>query len=159
SGPSTGITAKPTQKRLEPPKRSGGILRGISMALAILVEHLQANPTVLLHNEPISFATDDDLPGKIQTAMDAFNAGTVVTKAGGALVWYPNKPNQTFEFFPEEQAIRARQFPHSVSLAGYHICASGRQYWYYGKVVGWVKGKRTCWEARLFHHDKKFVHD
>jgi hypothetical protein len=36
---------------------------------------------------------------------------------------------------------------------------SGRRYWYYGKCVGWVKGKRTYWEARLFHHDKTFVFD
>ena len=54
------------------------------MPLAVLIEDLQSNPTVLL--EPMSFPTDDDLPGQLQAAIDSYNAGKVLSKANGALV-------------------------------------------------------------------------
>lgn len=126
------------------------------MPLAVLVEGSEANPTILL--DPVTLK-DEDVPAQLDAAMDAYNAGNVLSKATGALLWYDDRPNQTFEYFVKERAVRARQFPAVVSLTGFYTCASGRRYWYYGKVVGWVKGKRTYWEARLFHHDKKFVFD
>lgn len=127
------------------------------MPLAVLIEDLQSNPTVLL--EPMSFPTDDDLPGQLQAAIDSYNAGKVLSKANGALVWYDDEPNRTYEYFPKERAVRAQEFPHTVLLVGFRTCTSGRRYWYYGKCVAWVPGKRTYWEARIFRHDTKFAHD
>lgn len=126
------------------------------MPLAVLVESLESNPIVLL--DPVRLQ-DEDLPGQIDAALDAYNAVHVASKAAGALLWYDDRPTQTFEYFRDEQAVRAQTFRDSVSLVGFHTCNSGRRYWYYGKCVGSMPGKRTYWEARLFHHDKKFVFD
>ncbi len=126
------------------------------MPLAVLVEGLESNPNILL--DPVSLR-DKDLPRQLDAAMVAYNAAHTVSKATGALLWYDDKPNQTFEYFPDEQAVRAQRFRDTISLVGFHTCTSGRRYWYYGKCVGWVQGKLTYWEARLFHHDKKFAFD
>jgi hypothetical protein len=126
------------------------------MSFAVLVEGLESNPIVLL--EPVRLA-GDDLPGQLDASLDAYNAANAVRKATGALLWYDDKPHQTFEYLRDEQAVRAQRFRDTVSLTGFYICTSGRRYWHYGKCVGWVPGKRSYWEARLFHHDKKFVFD
>ncbi|MCG2627758.1 hypothetical protein L6654_14075 [Bradyrhizobium sp. WYCCWR 13023] len=126
------------------------------MPLAVLVEGLESNPIVLL--DPI-LLKGEDLPGQLDAALDAYNAAHVVSRATSALLWYDDRPNQTFEYFRDERAVRAQRFRETISLTGFHTCSSGRRYWYYGKCVGWLPGKRTYWEARLFHHDKKFVFD
>jgi hypothetical protein len=87
------------------------------MPLAVLIEDLQSNPTVLLNNEPILFPTDDNLAEQLYAAIGLFNVDKVVSKAGGALVWYDDKPNQTFEYFPKEGAIRPRSFGHTAQLS------------------------------------------
>jgi hypothetical protein len=44
------------------------------------------------------------------------------------------------------------------NLHGSYTANDGKQFRYYGKCAGFVPGRESFWEIRLFRHDVKFDH-
>jgi hypothetical protein len=127
------------------------------MQHALFIEKLDANPLIVVN----SLSIDDDavdLQGWLQTAMGIHNANVLLGQAEGALVWSDKDAARRYEFRVGD-GLREQRFGNSEKLIGFYTCDSGRGYWYYGKSVTWVPGKRTYWEVYVYRHDKKFTYD
>ena len=126
------------------------------MQHVLLIENLDANPLMILGS--LTIDDESDTQPVLQAAIEAHNASAVLGTAEGALVWSDKDTARRYEFRIGD-GLREQRFGNNEKLVGFHTCDSGRRYWYYGKCVTWVPGKRTYWEVYVYHHDKKFIYD
>jgi hypothetical protein len=126
------------------------------MYQALLVEKLGVNPLIAL--DVVSFESGTDLHAQIHDTVEKHNAQGG-TKAEGALIWSPGDYAERYEYFTEESALRRESHGATAVLRETYTTAKGNKFWFYGKCVSWVPGKRSFWEIYLYHHDKKFTYD
>jgi hypothetical protein len=105
----------------------------------------------------VSFEDETDIPGKALAVVNAFNGQKVTSRAGGALLWFDDRPDR-LQFAAEDQSLRER-LGEVRNLHGSISCMSGRTYKFYGRCCGWIPGGRAYWTAWLYAEDKKFVYD
>lgn len=105
----------------------------------------------------VSFDDEADIPGKALAAVNAFNEQKVTSHAGGALLWFDNRPER-LQYAAEDQSLRER-FGKVRNLHGTVTYISGRTYKFYGRCCGWIPGGRAYWKAWLYAEDKKFIFD
>jgi hypothetical protein len=53
----------------------------------------------------VSFDDETDVLGKVQAAVNAFNEGKVISRAGGALLWFNDRPER-LQYAAEDNRAR-----------------------------------------------------
>ncbi len=127
------------------------------MMRVLVVEKIDENPLTVLRSINLD-AESNELEGAVRAIVKRHNERAVV-KADGALTWsLDGSVRQEFRLYGDD--LLMIDPVESYSLHGSHVCfESGAKYKYYGRYTAFTSGRESSWQARIFHHDKKFRYD